>query len=280
MRGFSSRALNYLASMFTGVQSINCWGRLPAETSVLKGLSLSPKGSSQLVLKRLSEASSTTLIQIASIGALVRPRPHRRLPSVPLLQRVSASIHSAAPGRSGSCVGTWSLFLSSVSEVDLAIRLHELGLLPENCRQRFVATVISYAIEGEDLYALESLRIQSIFTPAELSAFRDRVRAELIPSLGDVRLSWQSNRSSDQRPDEQMDPLLESFSAMKQEFADDPEIVSKIENEIQLARAWIAEKTEDEPKEDRQARTFGDVDSLDNPAPQPQARGIFDDVDE
>jgi hypothetical protein len=77
-----------------------------------------------------------------------------------------------------------------------------------------------------------------------------------------------------------MDPLLESFSAMKQEFADDPEIVSKIECEIQLARAWITEKTEDDPKEDRPARTFGDVESPDNPPPQAQARGIFDDVDE
>jgi hypothetical protein len=155
-----------------------------------------------------------------------------------------------------------------------------LGLLPENCRQRFVTTVISYAIGGEDLYGLESLRIQSVFSPVELSAFRDRVRAELIPNLADVRHTWQSNRSSDQRPDEQMDPLLESFSAMKQEFADDPEIVSKIEREIQFAQAWIAETTEDEPKEDRPARTFGDVDSPDNPSPQEQGRGIFDDVDE
>src|ERR1700730_8998019 len=73
------------------------------------------------------------------------------------------------------------LFLNSVSEVDLAIRLHELGLLPEEYRQAFVTTVIAYAIEGEDLYALESLRIQSVFTSAELSAFRERVRAELVP---------------------------------------------------------------------------------------------------
>ena len=50
MPGFSSRALNYSASMFTAVQSISCWGRLPAETSVLKGLSLSPKGCSSLSL--------------------------------------------------------------------------------------------------------------------------------------------------------------------------------------------------------------------------------------
>ena len=172
------------------------------------------------------------------------------------------------------------LFLNSVSEVDLAIRLRELGLLPEDHRQRFVATVVSYALGGEDLYALQSLRIQSVFTSDELSAFRARVREELIPNLGDVRRTWQSNRDSDQSPDDHIEPLLESFSALKEEFASDPVIVSRIENEIQLGRSWIAEKTEDDPKEERSARTFGDVESSDNPPARAQNRGIFDDVDE
>jgi hypothetical protein len=153
-------------------------------------------------------------------------------------------------------------------------------LLPENHRQRFVVTVIAYAIGGEDLHALENLRIQSVFTSAELSAFRERVREELIPNLGDVRRTWQSNRDSAQSPDECIEPLLESFSALKEEFAGDPAIVSRIENEIQLGRAWIAEKTEDDPKEERPARTFGDVESPDNAPVRAQTRGIFDDVDE
>jgi hypothetical protein len=172
------------------------------------------------------------------------------------------------------------LFLNTVSEVDLAIRLRELELLPEDCRQRFVATVISYAIEGDDLYALESLRIQSVFTSDELSAFRQRVRAELIPNLGDIRQTWQNNRDSDRSPEECIEPLLDSFSALKQEFADDPEIIDNIDREITLAREWIAEKTDDDPKEDRPARTYGDVDSPDNPPAQAQTRGIFDDIDE
>ena len=164
--------------------------------------------------------------------------------------------------------------------MDLAIRLHELGLLPEEYRQAFVTTVISYAIEGEDFYALESLQIQSVFTSAELSAFRERVRAELIPNLADVRRNWQSNRSSDRRADEYMEPLLESFSALKEEFVDDPAILGNIDHEIKLAREWIAEEMADEPEEDRPTRTFGDVDSPDNPPAQAQARGIFDDIDE
>jgi hypothetical protein len=64
---------------------------------------------------------------------------------------------------------------------------------------------------------------------AELSAFREHVRAELVPNLADVTRTWRSNRSSDQHAGEHMKPLLESFSALKEE--------------------------DDEPKEDRPART-------------------------
>lgn len=170
------------------------------------------------------------------------------------------------------------LFLNSVAEVDLAIRLHELALLPENHRKHFVETVVSYAMDGEDLYAIESLRIQSVFTSAELVAFRHRIRADLLPSLANIRETWQNNRDSDQRPDEHIDPLLESFSALKKEFADDAAIVSKIDFEIQLARDWSQQLLADEPDDKRPARTFGDVDSADTLPPQ--ARGIFDDVDE
>jgi hypothetical protein len=150
--------------------------------------------------------------------------------------------------------------------------------LPEKYRKAFVTTVVSYALEGKDLYAVENLRIQSVFTPAELTDFRARVRAELVPNLGEVRLTWQGNRDSDQRADEYLEPLLDSFSALKEEFAEDPEIVSSIEREIEQAKEWIAEKTTDDPKEDRPPRVFGDVEASDHlPV---QQRGIFDDVDE
>jgi hypothetical protein len=170
------------------------------------------------------------------------------------------------------------LHLNSVSEVDLAIRLHELKLLPEKHRKHFVETVVSYAIEGEDLYAIESLRIQSVFTPHELTAFRNRLRTELLPNLANVRETWQSNRNSNQRPDEHIDPLLDSFSALIKEFANDAATVSKIDRQIQLAREWSDRLLAEEPEDERPARSFGDVDSQD--VPPPEARGIFDDVDE
>jgi hypothetical protein len=62
-----------------------------------------------------------------------------------------------------------------------------------------------------------------------------------------------------------MERLFESFSALKEEFVDDPAILGTIDHEIKLARECIAEM-DDEPKEDRPAPTFGEVDSPDNPA--------------
>ncbi len=169
-------------------------------------------------------------------------------------------------------------FLRTVSEVDLAIRLHEFGLLREEYRKVFVATVTSYAIEGEDFYALESLQIQSVFTPIELSEFRTRVRTELLPNLAQVRGTWESNRNSDEPADEYMQPLLDSFSALRKEFADEPANLSNIDRELQRVQQWISDHMANNSKEDRPTRAFGDVDTLDRPPAQ--VRGIFDDVDE
>ena len=170
------------------------------------------------------------------------------------------------------------LFLNAVSEVELAIRLHELGSLPEKYRQIFVTTVTSYALKGEDLYALESLRIQSVFTSAELAKFHERVRTELIPNLTLVRLTWQSNYSSEQPPDEFMEPLLDSFSALKEEFADEPEILSSVDREVEHTQEWISARMDHDPEEDCPPRVFGDVRAPDHlPV---RLRSIFDDVDE
>jgi energy-coupling factor transporter ATP-binding protein EcfA2 len=236
-----------------------------------------PRGLFQLVLKRLDESTTSSRYKTpflarwysrGRIDDFLASRCSKEF----LLQYIEA--HTDIFDR----VSKPGLFLNSVSEVGLAIRLHELGLLPEKYRREFVTTVIDYAIEGEDFYALESLRIQSVFTSAELSAFRERVRLELVPNLSDIRHTWESNRSSDQPPDEHMQPLIGSFSALKQEFADEPDILVKIDQEIQSIRQWVAEKEENEPKTDRPARTFGDVETLD--LLPVQARGVFDDVDQ
>jgi hypothetical protein len=169
------------------------------------------------------------------------------------------------------------LFLNTVSEVGLAIRFHELGLLPEDHRKAFVQKVVSYAIDGEDLYAVESLRIQSVFTAAELSDFRARIRSELIPTLAEVRTTWQCNRDCEQRADEYIAPLLDSFSSLKDECADDPALVGLIDRQICLAHEWISDNLKDDWQE-RPGRTFGNADAASEPPVR--SRSIFDDIDE
>lgn len=168
------------------------------------------------------------------------------------------------------------IFLNSVSEVDLAVRLHDLDLLPEENRQAFVAQVVEYAMGGEDLYATESARIQGVFTPDELAEFQHRIRTELIPKLADIRHDWQDNRNS-YAPDEHIDPLLESLKSLKKKYADDAALVAAIDRQIELANEWIAETLNEEPKAERPSRRFGGAEtSSDAPA---ASRDIFDDID-
>ncbi|MBB6144110.1 hypothetical protein HNQ77_002062 [Silvibacterium bohemicum] len=236
-----------------------------------------PKGLFSLVLKRLDDASADKeykapwLSEWMGRGRILRflaSRCSRDFLQLYLEHHPETLQKVAEPG----------LFLHAVSEVGLAIRLHGFKLLPEHQRKRFVETVVSYALEGEDLYAIENHRIQSVFTPAELTSFRERVRVELLPNLATVRETWQRNRNSDERPDQHLDPLLDSFSALKKEFADDSAAISQIDRQIKLGREWYEQLLADEPDNARAERSLAEIDPQDTLPPQ--ERGIFDDVDE
>lgn len=166
------------------------------------------------------------------------------------------------------------LYLSSSSDVALAIRFHELGLLPEESRKLFVEAVSAYAIDGEDMYALDSKNIRSVFTDAEFNALVSRVRAELLPRLSMVREAEQDGYTSDEPADEHMERMLESFKTLKDKFCEDAEAVRIIEREIVLAKEWISDNDREFP--DRAPRSLGTTETIDKPHGY---RSIFDDVD-
>jgi hypothetical protein len=166
------------------------------------------------------------------------------------------------------------LYLSAASEVDLAVRLHEFGLLPEDNRKKFVATVSEYAVRGEDLYALDDIDIRSLLADHEFEELLQKVRTQLLPRLDNVRLDVQINHRSSEPPDEHMQQFLDSLETLKKHFGDDPRATKIIERETSLANEWIAENTPEEP--DRRARTLGEVEIAEQPS---GTRSIFDDVD-
>lgn len=166
------------------------------------------------------------------------------------------------------------LSLSAVPEVDLAVRLHEFGLLPEENRRQFVENVSSYAIAGKDTYALKDAGVRSVFTEDEFEGLVEASRAELLPKLPELRLEVQNDHSSDP-PDEHMQDILESLSTLKMRFSGDADAVKLIDREIDLANEWIAETETPEPK--ISPRTLGAVELSEE---KHGTRSIFDDIDE
>ena len=166
------------------------------------------------------------------------------------------------------------LFLDTVPEVQLAERLHELGLLPEDKRRQFIKTVSNYAIDGEDMFALRDEDIRAVFTEEEFADLVERARTRLLPRLGDVRREWESNHPSDDSPESYMQPLLDGLDALKDRFSDDNDAVKQIERQISLTNEWIAEHQPDEPE--RSPRKLEDVETQEK---HQSARSIFDDID-
>lgn len=166
------------------------------------------------------------------------------------------------------------LYLDTVSEVRLAVRIHEFGLLPEERRRRFVETVTDYAINGEDTYALTNNGIRTLFTDIEFENMRQRVRTDLLPRLDDVRSEWENNHRSDDSPEAHMQQLLESFDTLKKSFADNGDAVATIDREIGRANEWIIEHAAAEPK--ISPRKLGNVKGS---AEHQSERSLFDDID-
>ena len=170
------------------------------------------------------------------------------------------------------------LYLDAVTEVGLAARLHELGLLPEVYRLRFVNRVIAYAISGEDLGAIANERIQQVFTDRELKFFRLKVEIELVPKLGAVRKYWEDNYDSSEDPDGYLEQLLSPMAQIKTMFADDLRIGTVVEKEVALGQKWIEVHRGDDDDDELRRRTFGDVET--ESVPMSRGRNIFDDIDE
>ncbi len=166
------------------------------------------------------------------------------------------------------------LFLDSVPEIGLAVRLHEYGLLPEDKRRVFVETVAAYAVQGDDTYALHAGPIRTMFSDDEFENLRERIRTQLLPRLGDVRREWQSNHQSSDSPEEHMAQMFSSFDVLKEAFGDDEACVLIIDRETDYANQWIGEQAPEEPE--RAPRKLGKVESEARPQ---SARSIFDDID-
>jgi energy-coupling factor transporter ATP-binding protein EcfA2 len=167
------------------------------------------------------------------------------------------------------------LALESATEVDLAVRLFETGLFPEQNRKAFVETIGSYAVEGDDAGALQNPALRKLFVGKEWNDLLERVRSELLPNLGRVRRNWESNSYGD--PESIMQGFLDLVSAVQKSLPEDQQIRDPLEVQRQKAEEWIAEHTE----ERRPTSVLAPLSPISEipAATYLSDRSIFDDVD-
>jgi len=167
------------------------------------------------------------------------------------------------------------LYLSYSEEVNLVLRIHEYNLLPEDKRKRFVIALTEYAINGDDLYALKDEDVRKVFTEEELNIIQDKVYAELLPALDDVRGKFEREYNNYDDPEDHMDHFTSMLKTLKTVYGL-PDVEEAVNKQMNDTKEWIKEKTEDS-RQDRPSREFGEVHT---PPEFTSARSIFDDIDE
>lgn len=179
----------------------------------------------------------------------------------------------------GDLISKPGSYLSSRSEVDLLIKLHEASLLPDEWRCRFVKQARHLALETPDLDFLSEERIRSLFRPEELASIIEMIREELLPDLSAIVDNWLDNYDSDQEPDDWFQPLREVVGTLSSEFKDDPNITAILAEAASEIDGAVESILEDRPsshdEDDRDYRYEGG-----GRTEFEIERSIFDDIDE
>lgn len=168
-----------------------------------------------------------------------------------------------------------SLYLDYSVEVKFALRLFNLGLLPEGARRTLAETVAQYALDGDDARVLSDPELRAILTVEELADLKQGLLTELVPRINDVRRNVQLNHNLDNDSEEHMRHFMEVLSSVEQEFPDDAQITEVVQKERQRAREWIDEHPAETPEQTPRQLTLAESDALSD-----SGRSVFDDIDE
>lgn len=168
------------------------------------------------------------------------------------------------------------LMLDTVSEVHVACKLNEYNLLPEEQRKLFVQTVSKYAVNGDDLYALRSEKIQSLFSAKEIETLREEIKLKVVPKLEEMCTQRQESFDIENDSDAEffMQSIIETLETIEDQFRQDVSITGRVQKQLQVVKDWIEENTVE--------NSLGDREKLSDAQTSMQhesERSIFDDID-
>ncbi len=100
-----------------------------------------------------------------------------------------------------------SSYLYTVSDVDVLVRLHEFGLLPESKRAAVAVTIRGLVVETPDAGFLRE-GVRGLLTPEEFASILEDIRTELLPDLDSTIWDWRGNYDRDEDPENHFDELV------------------------------------------------------------------------
>lgn len=166
-------------------------------------------------------------------------------------------------------------YLYAVSDVDVLVRLHEYGLLPEPERLRAVATIRELAIDVPDSGFLRD-DIRSLMTHEELIQLLEHVQTMLLPNLESHIDQWRDNYNGDDNPEIYFDDLKSALQDYGKEFKGNEHAAERVAKALADIDLVIDELRSEFPERPDEDVFFGrhTKDEVQN-----SARSIFDDVD-
>ncbi|MCB1936230.1 MAG: hypothetical protein KDF59_09850 [Nitrosomonas sp.] len=166
-------------------------------------------------------------------------------------------------------------YIYANSDVDVFIRLHEFGLLPEDDRVRAVASIKDLAIDIPDSGFLRD-SVKGLMTHDELSDILQLVQNTLLPNLDNQIDSWQNNYNGEDEPEAYFEDLKSALEDYKREFEEIEISCSQIEKALTRIDQIIEDlKNEYSPEDDDGFWKRGG----DSATKNIESRSIFDDVD-
>ena len=249
------------------VNQVTC-GDVGIENAIVVPKALFPEMIAKLEEVRLSEKSEsshrTSFVPMWKIHGFLASRCTKDFLSLYLQEKVRLPRQFEEQGP----------YLNVVPDVRLAKTMHEFGLLPDEQRRNFVKVVSNYTLEGWDVSALEDADIRTLFTENEFKDLIQRTKYELLPRLDEVRWDWEFNYSSEELPEDYMQPLFEILDTLKAQFGDEENMVRVIDRVETDLYEWIHDNTFEESEEDH--RQLGNIAVPDMTQGR---RNIFDDID-
>ncbi|OYD73830.1 DEAD/DEAH box helicase family protein [Paraburkholderia hospita] len=159
-------------------------------------------------------------------------------------------------------------------EVDLAIRLFKLDLLPEDARRMLVETVSEYARTGDDVHVLVDTELRSLLKESELRRLQEVMRTQLLPRIEEVRLQHQERCEREYDAEWEMRHFIRLLSSFEEAYPASQRIRTIVKRERLGLQEWI-----DKNPPARENSSSRDI-AVDEPnATHDGSRSIFDDVD-